>query len=717
MATVANIFFQNPPPYTSSFETMPYAMPSPPSPEVLSHELPPIKLKSKHRRTRSSTPTFSTERGQGTFVPMAGIPRRKSSKAQFHFDDHDSDSSDETAPAPPPPVNGLGLSVDTKNVPSNAPSMYLHVQSPNSQTSSLPFPQKGSPTNSPRPPSPPHSGVLQRTPSTPIILSNGKPLKPSLKSSQSSPHVPGLRMHSRVQSEPTTPGGTIVKNVHFAEKDALQSVRLFNKSGKPASVSKALADETETETEYDSSNPNNDKKTIPFPTVSNNLSFEVNTQKSSVVPLENPPRYANVHLETLNLPSSRPPMLCGSVLVRNLAYSKEVAVRFTLDEWQTTSEVSCKHVVSLPSLPPPFNAPSTYGDHAAASLTANAWDRFNFTIRLEDFERKLSEKTIHLVVRFTSPGTGEWWDNNSGRNYHVCFKPAADPKDGASSSTATDPARFSPVMGNSQQRTFSAPPTLKGTPTTEAVQAVAKAQPPSTTKLTLQTSFAIGAGRRHSSSSPRSPTPSRSNSSPSISSSPSSNNFPTSAAYMRASLPTKLNLLNYAAPSQSPSAASTPTGNSPNATYRNFPHSNPLSHMGLIGGMPATDTPQYDYSWPPSNNSSSQSLAPPPSPPPSYSFLSPNTPEPAPSNPEKQVANGNSQPLSSDSSYAALISQWCFAQSPTPSPGVHMSTESRDVRETPSHGRQRPGGLNDWRGLDTFNGLYGVRSDSPMLAS
>ena len=78
--------------------------------------------------------------------------------------------------------------------------------------------------------------------STPIILSNGKPLKHSLMSSHSSPHVrPGVRSHQRAQSEPATPARGSVKNVLFAGEESLSTVRVFNASGKPVNGSERQA--------------------------------------------------------------------------------------------------------------------------------------------------------------------------------------------------------------------------------------------------------------------------------------------------------------------------------------------------------------------------------------------------------------------------------------------------------------------------------------------
>jgi hypothetical protein len=76
--------------------------------------------------------------------------------------------------------------------------------------------------------------------------------------------------------------------------------------------------------------------------------------------------------------------LTGTVLVRNVLFAKDVAVRFTFDGRQTTSEVHGKHVVSLPGLPPPFLRPNIVGNAvgllaaAGSDGTPPTWDRFSF---------------------------------------------------------------------------------------------------------------------------------------------------------------------------------------------------------------------------------------------------------------------------------------------------------------------------------------------------
>jgi len=105
--------------------------------------------------------------------------------------------------------------------------------------------------------------------------------------------------------------------------------------------------------------------------------------------------------------------------------------------------------------------------------------RHSFTIRLEAYEHKLADRTLFIVARY-SPGTGgEWWDNNSGSNYRVGFRRAPS---SYSSSHSTNLAGMGLGMGmgistglgatpagQSQQRTFSAPSTLRVTPPTGAL--------------------------------------------------------------------------------------------------------------------------------------------------------------------------------------------------------------------------------------------------------
>ncbi|KAG9000099.1 hypothetical protein FRB93_012863 [Tulasnella sp. JGI-2019a] len=318
------------------------------------------------------------------------------------------------------------------------------------------------------------------------------PLKPALKTNHSSPHLPSLA-HGRAltQSAPSAPnlakaawlssGGssppgsgastpssaipTTPKSVHFAsEKSSLESVVLFTKSARPRSLSNPLEPDTETETERETGSNGGwgdwggRGGGYPFPSMPQPEGV-ITLDGMSPIPAESAigangfgPTVPGVdarekrmvYLETLNLPPTRPPTIRGSVLVRNLAFQKRVAVRFTLDDWQTTSEVSSTFSASLASLPPPFfssassgSSSFTSGHSRAATVsggvpapapTPDRWDRFSFTIKLEDMERSLSSKKIFLVVRYTLPSQwgwesgGEWWDNNDGKNYEAGFK-------------------------------------------------------------------------------------------------------------------------------------------------------------------------------------------------------------------------------------------------------------------------------------------------------
>ncbi|KAG9031850.1 hypothetical protein FS837_002881 [Tulasnella sp. UAMH 9824] len=128
----------------------------------------------------------------------------------------------------------------------------------------------------------------------------------------------------------------------------------------------------------------------------------------------------------------------------NLAYDKRVAARFTMDWWQTTSEVVAKYAESV-SAPPP---------HASSLDTTH--DRFVFQVKLADVLSKIEEKTMFVAVRYNVAGQ-EMWDNNCGGNYEVKFERVKGPSP-TKQQQSQQQARFgSPTKGTSPTREWGVP--------------------------------------------------------------------------------------------------------------------------------------------------------------------------------------------------------------------------------------------------------------------
>ncbi|KAK0463669.1 uncharacterized protein EV420DRAFT_1745211 [Desarmillaria tabescens] len=243
---------------------------------------------------------------------------------------------------------------------------------------------RSSPEDVPNKPSPP-----QRSNSTPVLLSNGRPLKSSLKSSPRSSSVPDMPLvsiqHYRARSASSAPAISYHehpchKNVHFSTHQ-LETVRMFNRSAKPASLFRTTPSsdaETETETEDGSSRIAATPR-FPFPFAI--PSYSLSPFTDPVPSLTVPRKGSNIILESLILPQSTL-ALKGTLLVRNISYEKQ-------------------------------------GLRVATGGSAT-WDRFEYTIQLGDYTSTLIDRTIFLVARY-STGGGEWWDNNAGKNYRVAF--------------------------------------------------------------------------------------------------------------------------------------------------------------------------------------------------------------------------------------------------------------------------------------------------------
>lgn len=214
---------------------------------------------------------------------------------------------------------------------------------------------------------------------------SGKPIKPSLKNAK----LPSLSIPTSggvVQSEPTTP--TLSKAVHFDAK--LEHVKLFLSKQKPLAVSRDRDPATDT------SGTESDLPSFVRASSDDSMEKQIELQIRNMPSI--PPKNADVTMQELTL-SQSDKSITGRVRVRNIAYEKWVAARFTLDLWQTTSEVTA---------------------HYVESVDDGAFDIFTFTIRLHDLWSRIEERTMFVALRYTTAGK-QFWDNNDGANYMLKF--------------------------------------------------------------------------------------------------------------------------------------------------------------------------------------------------------------------------------------------------------------------------------------------------------
>ncbi|KAJ6500698.1 putative phosphatase regulatory subunit-domain-containing protein [Mycena sanguinolenta] len=219
-----------------------------------------------------------------------------------------------------------------------------------------------------------------------IRKKSGQPVKSSLKSS--TPRVRGSLAvvigSGNSRSAPSTP--TTRPSVHFDAQ--LEHVKLFLAEQKPLAVSR---DGSPTD---DTSGTDGD-----FPNWIFGGSSEEQGQLEMHVHVPPPLQELDVKLQALSLGDDGS-SVTGTVAVRNISFDKWVAVRFTFDEWQTTSEVTARYSHSLPG---------------------GKVDVFSFSIRLNDLLARIEGKVMILAVRYSSAGR-EMWDNNGGGNYRATFK-------------------------------------------------------------------------------------------------------------------------------------------------------------------------------------------------------------------------------------------------------------------------------------------------------
>lgn len=248
------------------------------------------------------------------------------------------------------------------------------------------------------PPPPPGNAVQPRL----VRKKSGQLVKPSIKLSTSSKgnlSVVTLGISSR--SEPATP--MLTKAVHFDPQ--LEHVKLFLAEQKPLAVSRdgSPTDDTSgTDSDFPSFiyNDTSERKLA--------LSVKVSNMPSLI------DTFADVVLEDLSL-ASEGTSIIGRVRLRNIAYIKSLAVRFTFDDWLTTSEVIGNYRETIDP----------------------AFDRFIFLIRLHDILPRIEGKTLIFALRYSVAGR-ELWDNNKGQNYVATFSQQASVQEVQSSRGISD---------------------------------------------------------------------------------------------------------------------------------------------------------------------------------------------------------------------------------------------------------------------------------------
>ncbi|KAJ7491126.1 putative phosphatase regulatory subunit-domain-containing protein [Mycena latifolia] len=250
-------------------------------------------------------------------------------------------------------------------------------------------------------PSPPKLADDTETPRM-VRKKSGQPVKSSLKSKSPAPRgalavvLPGPGGAGSSKSAPSTPTATRSR-VHF---DTTEHVKLFLAAQRPLAVSRDGSPTEDTSGGEGSDFPEwifGRERDEPLGRL----------EMAADVPSPPPGSELDVKLQTLALADDGA-SVNGTVAVRNLAFDKWVAVRFTFDAWQTTSEVTARFAHSLPG---------------------GAVDVFAFSVRLADLLARIEGKEMLLAVRYTSAGR-EMWDNNAGGNYRAVFRRVRDAEEG-----------------------------------------------------------------------------------------------------------------------------------------------------------------------------------------------------------------------------------------------------------------------------------------------
>lgn len=256
-------------------------------------------------------------------------------------------------------------------------------------------------------------------PVSPSIIrkKSGELVKSSLKLSSL------VRNKSMPESSMKSAAAQAIKNVHFDQK--LEHVRHFLNSDRPQAVADGSVKPRPHHHNHngvgtfqwrdDDSSSDEDDLRKGYDKYIARTEWSLSTPNFPALP--GPKAHSSepdpmVYLENLFLSADKN-NLVGHVAVKNIAFEKQVNVRYSLDYWQTVSQVD-----------------ATYNDDARKKLRDMGYDRFTFSINMNLLPQHiLTQKPMHLCVRYTANGT-EYWDNNGFQNFQLDFKRVPKPQRG-----------------------------------------------------------------------------------------------------------------------------------------------------------------------------------------------------------------------------------------------------------------------------------------------